>query len=152
MKKEVIDTFYVIGIAVKTCNTDGSAAKDIPALWGRFMGEKLETKIPNRLDDAVYCIYTDYESDFQHPYVTILGCKVKNLDIIPEGMLGKEIPAANYEKITVDGNISGEAIFGAWTKIWQSDLNRSYQADFEVYSAEKCQAEHPSMDIFVSVK
>lgn len=152
MEKETIESFYVIGIAVRTCNTDGSAARDIPALWGRFMAEGLEPKIPNRLDDAVYCVYTDYEGDYQYPYVTLLGCKVKNLDFIPEGMVGKEIAKSTYVNIKVEGNISGDAIFKAWTSIWESDIKRSYQADFEVYSAESCQNENPSMDIFVSIK
>ncbi|WP_156309230.1 GyrI-like domain-containing protein [Sphingobacterium endophyticum] len=152
MKKETIESFNVIGIAVRTCNTDGSAARDIPALWGKFMAEGMESKIPNRMDDAVYCVYTDYEGDFQYPYVTLLGCKVENLDIIPEGMVGEKIAKSNYVKIKVEGNISGDAIFNAWSRIWESDIDRSYQADFEVYSAESCQNENPSMDIFVSIK
>jgi predicted transcriptional regulator YdeE len=150
--KEFIESFNVIGISVKTCNTDGSAAKDIPALWEKFAGERLDEKIPNRMDDAVYCIYTDYEGDFQHPYVTILGCKVSSFDEVPEGMISKIIPTSKYEKIKLEGNISGDAIYDAWTKIWASDLNRSYLADFEVYSAEQCQSENPSVDIYVSVK
>ena len=152
MSKENINSFYIIGIAVKTCNTDGTAAQDIPALWGRFMGEQLENKIPNRLDETVYCVYTDYESDFQGPYLTLLGCRVSSLDEVPEGMVGKEIPAATYERILLEGDISGEAIYAAWGKIWASDLNRAYKADFEKYSADKCQAEIPSVEIFVSIK
>src|SRR5690606_41145249 len=91
MSREHIERFYVIGIAVKTCNTDGSATQDIPALWAKFAGERLDSTIPNRIDDAVYGIYTDYESDFQHPYLALIGCKVSSLDEIPEGMVGREI-------------------------------------------------------------
>lgn len=152
MEKITIETFQVIGIAVRTCNTDGTAAQDIPALWGRFMSEGLAEKIPNRVNDAVFCIYTDYEGDYQQPYLTLLGCQVKDLSQIPEGMVGKEIANANYEHIKVVGDISGEAIYGAWTKIWASDLDRAYLSDFEVYSADQCQSANPSIDIYVSVK
>jgi len=112
----------------------------------------LDSTIPNRIDDAVYGIYTDYESDFQHPYLALIGCKVSSLDEIPEGMVGREIPASDYEKTIVEGDISGPTIYAAWEKIWASDLDRAYKADFEVYSAESCQAEVPSVEIFVSLR
>ena len=67
-------------------------------------------------------------------------------------LISKIIPTSKYEKIKLEGNISGDAIYDAWTKIWASDLNRSYLADFEVYTAEQCQSENPSIDIYVSVK
>src|SRR5690606_5422426 len=86
------------------------------------------SKIPNRIDDTVYCIYTDYESDYQHPYLTLLGCRVSSLDEVPVDMVGKEIPASNYEKTIVEGDISGPAIYGAWEKsgllIWTEHIER----------------------------
>lgn len=73
-----LDTFYVIGIAVRTTNENQKAAQDIPVLWNKFMTEGIINQIPNKADHAIYCIYTDYEKDYTKPYTTILGCKVNS--------------------------------------------------------------------------
>jgi len=59
MDNVTIEPFKVIGISVRTTNENGQAAKDIGDLWGRFMNEGILQAIPNKIDDAVYSIYTD---------------------------------------------------------------------------------------------
>ena len=93
MSIQKIKSFSVIGISIRTTNENGQSSKDIPALWGKFMHEGILEKIPNKIDNTVYCIYTDYEKDHTKPYTTILGCKVENLSNIPYAMIGKTRPA-----------------------------------------------------------
>jgi predicted transcriptional regulator YdeE len=132
--------FNIIGIAVQTTNENGQSGKDIPALWDHFISEGIVEKIPNKVNNTVYCVYTAYESDFTKPYTTVLGCKVSSLDTIPEGMKGIVIPAGEYLKRTT----KADKVFEEWTKIWNSDLPRAYTADYEVYGEE--------VDIFLAVK
>ncbi len=80
MNKTNIETFTVIGIAVRTTNKNGQSAKDIGALWNKFMSEDILSQIPNKIDNTIYSIYTEYEGDYTQPYTTILGCKVKSKD------------------------------------------------------------------------
>lgn len=40
-----LDTFYVIGIAVRTTNENQQAAQDIPVLWHKFMTEGIMDQI-----------------------------------------------------------------------------------------------------------
>ena len=127
-----MESFKLIGIAIRTTNENGQSATDIPLLWNRFMTEGLLEKIPNKVDNTIYCVYTDYEKDHTKPYTTILGCKVTNFDLVPEGMVGKEIAAANYSVQTAKGNLMQGAVINAWTKIWNSDLQRTFTADYEV--------------------
>jgi predicted transcriptional regulator YdeE len=151
IKMEKIEQFYIIGIAVRTTNQNGQAAQDIPTLWGRFMGENIASKIPNKVGESVYCLYTDYEEDYMKPYTTILGCQVSNLDTIPEGMTSKIIESGNYSKQTAKGNLMQGIVFNEWTKIWNSDLNRAYTTDFEVYDEKSQNPENAEVDIFVAV-
>ncbi len=152
MKKETISAFDIIGIAVRTTNENGKAAKDIPELWQTFMTNGILEKIPNKLSQDIYCMYTDYEKDHTKPYTTILGCKVENLAQIPDGMSGKSILAGSYSKQVVKGNINEGLVFNAWLKIWDSELERKYTADFEIYGEKAANPSDAEVDIFVAIQ
>lgn len=146
-----IDTFNVIGIAVRTTNENGQSSTDIPALWDTFMSLGLLEKIPNKLDSAIYCLYTDYEKDHTKPYTTLIGCRVAHLGSVPEGMIGKSFPAGNYLKRVAKGNLLQGIVFDEWTKIWQSDIPRAYTTDFEVYGEKAQDPENAEVDIWLAV-
>ena len=152
MKTQKIDAFSVIGIAVQTTNENGQAGIDIPLLWSKFMSEGIVEKIPNKIDTALHCMYTDYEKDHTKPYTTILGCKVAHLETIPEGMTGKTIKAGNYIRFAVKGNLQQGAVFKTWQKIWDTPIARTYTADFEVYGEKAQNPESAELDIFIAVK
>jgi predicted transcriptional regulator YdeE len=152
MNHTIIPPFNVIGIAVRTTNENGQSAKDIGNLWARFMTENISDKIPNKADNVLYCIYTDYEKDFTKPYTAIIGCKVENLDEIPEGLTGKSISGAEYAKFIARGNDMQKMVGEAWYTIWNTDLTRKYTADFEVYSEKSFRPDAAEVDIYVSVR
>jgi predicted transcriptional regulator YdeE len=147
-----IQKFSVIGISVRTTNENGQSGQDIPALWNKFMAEGISGKIPNKIDNSLYCIYTEYEKDHTKPYTTILGCLVSSLDVIPEAMIGKTIEKASYEKFTAKGNLQEGIVFKEWMKIWSADLNRSFNADFEIYGEKAQNPENAEVDIFIAIK
>lgn len=152
MNAEPIEPFSVIGISVRTTNENQQAMTDIGQLWQQFITENYLDKIPNKIDTTVYCIYTDYEKDHTRPYTTVLGCRVSTLDTIPEGMVGKTFAGGTYRKTTAKGNIFQGALADAWNAIWNSDLNRSYTADFEVYSEKAKNPEDAEVDIFIAIQ
>ncbi len=151
MSNQTIQKFSVIGISVRTSNENGQAGQDIPALWNKFMTEGIAEQIPNKIDNSIYCIYTEYEKDHTKPYTTILGCKVENLDAIPNGMVGKIFEETTYSKHIAKGNILQGMVFNEWTKIWNSDLSRTFTADFEVYGEKAQNPENAEVDIFIAV-
>jgi len=152
MSNQKIQQFSVIGVSVRATNENGQSGNDIPALWNKFMAEGIIEKIPNKVDSSIYCIYTDYEKDHTKPYTTIIGCKVMNLDSIPQGMVGKTFEEANYSKHVAKGNILEGLVFNEWTKIWNSGMQRSFTADFEVYGEKARNPENAEVDIFVAIK
>ncbi|MES2381494.1 MAG: effector binding domain-containing protein [Bacteroidota bacterium] len=147
-----IDTFNIIGIAVRTTNENGQSSKDIPALWNTFMAEGILAKIPNRISDDIYCMYTEYEKDHTKPYTTIIGCKVADLTNVPTGMVGKTIETAQYAVHTVQGNIMEGIVYTEWLKIWDADLPRTFIADFEIYGEKAQDPANATIDIFVGVQ
>jgi predicted transcriptional regulator YdeE len=152
MSNQKIQKFSVIGISIRTTNENGQSGNDIPALWNKFMSEGIIEKIPNKIDSSIYCVYTEYEKDHTKPYTTILGCRVENLDTIPDGMAGKAFEEANYSKHVAKGNILHGIVFSEWTKIWNSDMQRTFTADFEIYGEKAQNPENTEVDIFVAIK
>jgi len=116
------------------------------------MSENMLQQIPNKVDNTIYCMYTEYEKDHTKPYTTLLGCKVENLENIPAGMIGKTVEGGNYIKQTVKGNLMQGVIATAWIKIWNANFSRLYTADFEVYGEKAQNPENAEVDIFIAVK
>ena len=152
MKKVTIKPFNVIGIAVRTTNENGQSGEDIGQLWGKFMSEGIASQIPNKTDERVFSIYTNYEGDHTKPYDTILGCKVSSLENIPEGMVGQAFDGGAYGKFVSKGDLTKGVVFGTWSEIWQKDLNRVFTADFEVYGERAQNPTDAEVDVLVALK
>lgn len=151
MTKTQIEEFNVMGIKVRTAN-DGSAGVDLPNLWAKFMDEKIADKIPNKINDSIYCLYTNYEGDHTEPYDAILGCRVSAIDTIPEGMITHTVKSGNAAKFLAKGSlIKGEAVIKTWFEIWDAGLDRSFTTDFEVYDERSRILEDAEVDIFISL-
>ncbi|WP_281980421.1 GyrI-like domain-containing protein [Tenacibaculum mesophilum] len=145
------EPFYVIGISVRTTNENQQAAKDIPALWQRFMSENIVEQIPNKLSNEVYVVYTDYESDYTKPYTTIIGCKVSEIGNIPEGVMSKKIAVPNYKTYVAKGSLTENIVYNKWLEIWNEDINRAYTSDYELYGAKASDPTNAEVEIFIGV-
>jgi len=152
MNNMKVEPFKVIGISVRTTNENGQAAKDIPLLWEKLINEDILNSIPNKIDNTIYSIYTDYEKDHTKPYTTVLGCKVENLDNIPEGMTGYSFEGGDYVKFTTKGDLSKGLVINEWLKIWEMDLGRIFTADFEIYGEKAQDPSDAEVDILIAVK
>ncbi|MDP8162927.1 GyrI-like domain-containing protein [Pasteurella skyensis] len=152
MNNTNIEAFTIIGIAVRTTNENGQSAKDIEALWNKFMSEGILDKIPNKIDNTIYSVYTEYEGDYTQPYTTILGCKVESLDDIPNGMVGKSFRGGKYVKTTAKGDLMKGLIVNHWSKIFEMDLERNYIVDFEVFGEKAQNPSNAEVDFYVGVK
>ncbi|MGM5629787.1 effector binding domain-containing protein [Apibacter raozihei] len=148
---ETIQEFSIIGISVRTNNTDNNASVDLGVLWERFYLENIRNQITNRISEDIYCVYTDYASDYKGEYTAIIGYKVDSIDFIPDGMTSCSISQGNFLKYNLKGNIASVA--SVWQKIWAEDsvLNREYSADFDVYKSISTDIDHIDMDVFVAV-
>ena len=146
------DAFNITGILVRTSNKDLICEKDIGALWQRFFSENIMEQIPNKVGTEIYSVYTDYEGDHTAPYSVIIGCKVSHLKEVPEGMVGKEIPAGDYSSHLAKGSIPDGAIGDAWKKIWEADLDRAYTADYEIYGPNAQNPHDAEVEIQIALK
>lgn len=151
MEKIQLAAFKLIGIKLdkKTSNEDGQSSIDCGNLWQKFETENYSDQIPNKLSDDIYAVYFDYDGDYTKPFSYFIGCKTKDDSITPEGMHSLFIPEQNYLKVLAKG-IMPDCITNAWKDVWTSQLDRTYQFDFEVYDNRSKDWSNAEVDIFVA--
>jgi predicted transcriptional regulator YdeE len=143
--------FHIAGISVRTTNQNGQSQEDIGKLWQRFYSENIMDALPARLSDDLYCVYTDYESDHNGAYTTVLGYKVPALESVPAHLTGITIPETTYRLYRSEGKLP-ESVLATWQHIWQSPVERKYMADFDVYGSALQNPESPVVETYLSVK
>jgi predicted transcriptional regulator YdeE len=111
---------------------DGDPAKQIGAVWERFLGENLAEDCPSRLNDNLIALYCDYEGDHTQPYTFFLGCEVLDVCSAEEGYSIRYTPVGNYAEFNALGEMP-DAVIDKWRQIWEMDLSRKYAADYEIY-------------------
>ena len=143
----------LVGIALpsKTTNENQQSATDIGAFWQTFMKENIASKIPGRAGDDVYAVYYDYEGDHTRPYAYFIGVPVGDDTTVPAGMVKIDIPTGRYEHFVAKGKMP-DCMIDAWSQIWNSDIKRSYTADYEIYGSGSGDPENAEVDIFVAVE
>jgi len=147
-----MESFKLIGLKLnrKTKNENGQSGKDCGELWQKFEENRIAELIPNKISNAVYAVYYDYESDENGLFSYFIGSKVDNNTEPPKNLDEIIIPEQNYHKETAKGQMTG-CISDAWTKIWNSNLNRKFGFDFEIYDERSYDWNNAEIDIFLSI-
>lgn len=140
----------IIGIDCRTSNAPEAGPQDIP-MWGRFYGEDIVSRIPNKTSDEVIALYCDYEGDYTQPYSVVIGCPVSSIETIPEGMVAKTIPASYYAVFRAIGE-HPKALIETWGNIWQQpNLERTYTSDFELYGNKFVSGSPKEVEVYIGV-
>lgn len=150
MKKVKMEAFNILGISIRTSNQNYQAANDIQNLWAEFQKSKIAENTQGKVDNNIYAVYTDYEGDHTKPYTVLIGCRVENLNTIPKGQLGRQFKKANYLKFSPEGQLP-DAVIEQWVKIWNSDIERAFTADLEIYSQKSKNPEDVTVDILIAI-
>lgn len=146
-----IATFKLIGLKLngKTTNKNGQSGVDCGNLWQQFERENFADRIPGKLSDEVYAVYFDYQGDHTQPFSYFIGCKVKMDTEPPEGTDSLVVPSGNFIKVIAKGTMP-DCVAGSWKHIWDSQIDRAYSYDFEVYDARSKDWSNAEVDIYVS--
>jgi predicted transcriptional regulator YdeE len=151
-------SFTIIGIAARTSNAKEMSGEGVISdQWERVMAGGIIEQIPNRADQNILAIYTDYESDASGEYTFIIGAKVTSTDSIPEGMVEKEVPEARYAVFTSEKGPVWKVVPEVWQKIWSAPASelggeRVFAADFEVYDERAADPQNAVVEVWVGIK
>jgi len=61
-----------------------------------------------------------------------IGYKVEDADNLPENMAHTHVQRQDYAMMSAAG-AQPQSLIETWSAIWQSDLERSFKTDFEIY-------------------
>ena len=149
--------FEVIGIEVRTNNaSEATGAGAIPKQWQRLFAEGVLNRIPDRLDQSIVAVYTNYASDANGEYSFVLGAKVKPGSKAPSGMVAVPVPAGKYLEFVTAKGPGAEVVPPAWMQIYgyfqaHPAPARAFETDYEVYS-ETSDPNAVQAHIFIGVK
>jgi len=152
-----VNLFTVIGISARTNNAkeagpDGVIGKQ----WQRFFQDGVLAQIPEKISPVIYAVYTEYESDHHGEYTYVIGASVKVGTKPPTGMVVVTLPAGSFAVITSDKGPLPQVVPAAWQRVFQLEdehqLNRAYQADFEVYDQRAQNPQDAQVDLYLGMK
>ena len=152
MKYEIVTLGekIAVGISARTNNMSPDMGAIIGGLWNRFYNEGIYTSIPEKASEKALGIYTDYAGNEKEDYTVIVGYETTSRPPADESdkYTVCQIPAGRYAKFIVHGDMV-QAVASAWQEIWQMNLPRSFQCDFEEY--QNASIEHAEIHIYVSL-
>ncbi len=148
----------LVGVSVRTSNQleFNPVTSQISMTIEEFFSRNLDS-IPNRVDtDTTFCVYTEYESDFNGPYTYFVGQEVESFDGSPEEFVRLVIPSQTYAKFTNGPGVMPTVCIEAWQEIWTMDQDnlggtRRYAADFEVYDERAIDSSNTTVDIYIGI-
>src|SRR5438445_299678 len=126
-----LEPFLVLGIEGRTANAREMRGEGIIGkFWGRLAQEGLLDRIPNRADDRIVAVYSDYENGKDRDYSFLLGAKTKTTANVPDGMVSRQIAAGGYRVFSAKDGPPAEMVIGLWKEIWSLEdgkqLARAY--------------------------
>ncbi len=150
MKYEIVtlEEKIAVGVSARTSNLSPDMGTVIGGLWNRFYSEGIYASIPCKTDGKALGIYTDYAADEKAEYTVVVACETAKE---PQGKnyTVRRIPAGRYAKFIIHGDMV-QAVAAAWQEIWQMDLPRAFQCDFEEYQDDSM--ENAEIHIYVGLK
>jgi predicted transcriptional regulator YdeE len=129
----------VVGYAVRTGNAaemDPGRAQ-LPGLWGRAGAPGAFAHVPGRVDENLYAVLTDYESDHHGAHTQVIGIAVHTAARLPEGMVAVRVPGVQSFRLEARGPMPG-ALIEAWQQVWKYTESggtpaRAFTTDLEVH-------------------
>lgn len=146
MEYEVVslEQKIIVGVSATTSNKDPEMGKVIGGLWEKLYQGGVSATIKNKVNENAIGLYSEYS---ENGYCVTAGNEVSKAE--NDGLTVKTIPAGNYAKFSVHGNME-KAVAKAWEEIWKMDLKRSFTGDFEEYLNDDW--ENADIDLYIALQ
>lgn len=140
------EAFKVVGLYYRGKNENN----EIPQMWGAFMSRAGQVKHMVQFPDVAYgvCDNMDHETG---AFDYVAAFEVSQVEDVPEGMVGLEIPGGTYAVFTCTLPTLGEAFdhaYQAWLP--KSGYRRACGPEFELYD-EHFSPDMPDSQMYIYI-
>lgn len=138
------------GIADITNNSSPDMGAKIGTLWQKLYSD-IAQSMTGRVNQKAVGLYCDYKPNGD--YTVLAGCEIdssKADDAEKSGLTVKKIPAGNYAKFIIKGDVQ-KAVAESWGEIWNTELERTFTGDYEEYQ-EDCDGKSGTIYIYIAIK
>ncbi|MDR1747793.1 MAG: GyrI-like domain-containing protein [Spirochaetaceae bacterium] len=140
----------VAGLSVRTANKEPDMMGKIGLVWQRLFNGGEGALIPDKKNDTVLGLYTNYQSDVNGSYDMIACYEVTETAKLPPQFTFAVIPAGRYAKFIFHGDAEKDT-GSFWNAVWNTPLERAYTGDFEEYPPSK-DSHTSDIYIYIAVK
>lgn len=131
---------FVVGHAIRTTNAaEASGNGLIPGLWTRVATDERLLSLPRRVDNRLYAVLFDYESDQNGAYTQVVGVGIDDAAAVPSGvaMVG---PGVEERVVFQARGQMPAALIESWGEVWRrtadGSLERGFTVDVEVHEPD----------------
>ena len=151
-----MDSFTIAGRSVRTNNArEVTPEAQIGKLWQQLFTENFLARIPNRLDDHVIALYTDYENGKDGMYTYLLGAKVSSRKNLAAEFAARQVASGQYAMFTDQGGLPPQMTVNLWKRIWSLEkpgvLERAYKTDYEDHYGPADDISKSHIDIYIGL-
>lgn len=152
----------LVGITTRTNNkhlfstdpVENKVAATVQKYFHNSMSKHINSK---KNPGTTFCVYTDYESDYNGEYTYFIGEEVTSFDKIEDGFETLTIPLQTYTKFTNTPGPMPDVCIDMWQRIWKMNDNalggkRAYIADFELYDERSVNHNNVTLDIYIGIQ
>lgn len=161
MQKTIQNGNEIILVGIKTRTSLQQEMNPATAKIGAFIQQYYQQQIPEQISHrstpgTLYCVYTEYESDYLGEYTYFIGERVNTLDA-NQTLATLVIPAQTYAKFTTAPGEMPQVVIESWQNIWKmspQDLGgkRRYHADFEIYDERARDPKQTVLDLYIGIE
>ncbi|HEY9125651.1 MAG TPA: GyrI-like domain-containing protein [Acidobacteriaceae bacterium] len=156
--KTLHDPLIIAGLQVRTSNAaESTQSGQIGRLWSRFFSDNVAASIPNRVGDALYAVYSNYESNENGAYDILVGVRVSTIEGLPAGITFAGITTGEYAVLTTEKGPVAERVPAAWREVWSLTpealgSRRAFLSDYELYDHRAADPANAEVEIHIGLE
>ncbi|MEJ9220265.1 GyrI-like domain-containing protein [Paenibacillus glucanolyticus] len=155
---EVRPAMSIQGVGVRTTNeAEAGPLAKIPSLWDRYFQSGLQASLSDK-DQAIYALYTDYESDASGAYTLVIGNRMDKGATAESSdeLLQAHVPASKYLVFRTRRGPLMEIVPQVWYEIWsyfeQAEEKRTFTGDYERYDTLQFDPANTVVDVYIAIE